>query len=341
MKLEKKYLIDVHFYMGNILERDNKYYFLNNNEFKNDEYPIYDIGQVCIEYMNLDLHKWVPIVENAEGKNFTEVLVDIVKNGEKEFDYIISVLLCNQLITLTNEILEEKNFAIFYKKRFNEIPEFYNAYIKHHGSFPSEESPVNEVLSSFISYIGTYQNLYRKFIEDFFIGTDGALELINELFPTSMELGYKILPNIDTKEHTYYFQEIFKLTDLNTFMKYDILKIIERKININKCDNCGKYFIPKNKSNEKYCDDIFRNGKTCKEISYKVKLEKDEIESLYRKSYKTQNAKKQRNSHIRNINDKFRKWVMDAKEQKDLCKKNKITIEEFKIWIKNNENWHI
>ena len=122
MKLEKKYLIDVHFYMGNILERDNKYYFLNNNEFKNDEYPIYDIGQVCIEYMNLDLHKWVPIVENAEGKNFTEVLVDIVKNGEKEFDYIISVLLCNQLITLTNEILEEKNFAIFYKKRFNEIP---------------------------------------------------------------------------------------------------------------------------------------------------------------------------------------------------------------------------
>ena len=28
------------------------------------------------------------------------------------------------------------------------------------------------------------------------------------------------------------------------------------------CENCGKYFIPKNKSNEKYCNNIFKNGKT-------------------------------------------------------------------------------
>lgn len=340
MKLEKKHLIDIHFYLGNILEKDNKYYFLNNNEFKNNEYPILDIGQICVEYMNLDLHKWVPIVENAQGKNFTDLLVNIMKNSEGQFGYIVSALLCNQLILLTNDILEAKSFSDFYKQRFNEIPHYYNTYEKHYGNFPNKSSSVKEVLLSFISYIGTYQNLYRAFIQDFIEGSENALSLINELVPTSMELGYKILPNIDAKQHTYYFLEIFKLTDLDTFMKYDILKIIERRININKCSNCGKYFIPKNKSNEKYCDNIFKDNKTCKAISYNVKLEKDEIENLYRKAYKTQNAKKHRNSHIKNINDTFKKWSTEAKMQKDLCKNNIITIEEFKIWLTKNENWH-
>ena len=93
-----------------------------------------------------------------------------------------------------------------------------------------------------------------------------------------------------------------------------ILKIIERKININICKNRGKYFIPKNKSNEKYCDNIFENAKTCKELSYQLKLSNDEVEKVCRNSYKTQNAKKQRNSHIKTIDKKFKNWSIKAKE---------------------------
>lgn len=123
-------------------------------------------------------------------------------------------------------------------------------------------------------------------------------------------------------------------------MKYDILKVIERKININICKNCGKYFIPRNKSNEKYCYNIFENEKTCKELSYQLKLNNDEVEKIYRNSYKTQNAKKQRNSHIKNIDKKFKSWSIKAKEQKDLCKNGTITIEAFKKWLEDNNNWH-
>lgn len=339
MKLEKKHAMDIHFYLGNILEKDNKYYFLNSNEFNNDEYPILEIGQICVEYMNLDLNKFEDIVENAKGEKFIDLIYNIIKNSEKEFGFIIAALLCNQLITLTNEILEEKNYREFYKKRFNPIPNFYEEYVKRYGEFPDESSSVKEVLSSFVSYMMISQRIYKKFVKSFFEGTDKAFYVINELFPKSMELGYKIAPRIDLDENTYYCQEIFLLNDLEMFLKYDILKIIERKININKCDNCGKYFIPKNKANEKYCDNIFKDNKSCKKIAYQLKLENDEVENLYRKTYKTQNAKKQRNSYIKNIDIRFKKWTVEAKKQKELCKENKITIEEFKIWIKNNENW--
>ena len=341
MKLEKKYPVDIAIYLGNLLDKDNKYYLLNQNEFNNNEYPILDIGQIIVDYYNMDLHKWASIIENSKGKDFTEFLVNIIKASLKEYNYALSVLLCNELIILTNELLDSKDYKSFYDEKFNEIPNFYDTYLEHYGKIPDESSDINEILTSFISYIGTYSNLYKEFIKYFLEDKKEAVEIINEIFPESMELKYTIIPNIDMEEKTYFFQEIFKIIRLNDFMKFDTLKIIERKVNINICENCGKYFIPKNKSNEKYCNNIFKNGKTCRELSYQLKLNNDDVEQLYRISYKTQNAKKQRNHHIKNIETKFKTWSIRAKEKKDMCKKGDITIEQFKKWLEENKNWHI
>lgn len=78
-------------------------------------------------------------------------------------------------------------------------------------------------------------------------------------------------------------------------------------------------------------------GKTCKELSYEIKLQNDEITQIYRKAYKTQNAKKFRNGHIPNIDIKFKNWVKSAQNQKQLC----TNLDDFKQWLKDNENWHL
>lgn len=44
MKPEKRFPVDIVVVLGNILEKDNKYYLLNCNEFNNNEYPIMNIG---------------------------------------------------------------------------------------------------------------------------------------------------------------------------------------------------------------------------------------------------------------------------------------------------------
>lgn len=340
MKLEKKNPVDIAFALGRVLDKDNKYYLLNSNEFNNNEYPILDIGQIAVDYYNLDLHKWASIVEKSEGRNFTEFLVNIIKKALKEYNYAIAVLLSNELIILTNELIDSKNYKTFYDNKFNEFPGFYDMYLKHYGNIPNESSDIKEILESFVCYIGTYSNMYKAFISAFFEGKKESITIINDFFSKSMELKYTIIPNIDEKNSTYFFQEIFKIDRLNDFMMFDILKIIERNININICDNCSKYFIPKNKSNEKYCNNIFENGKTCKEVSYQIKLNNNEADKIYRNAYKTQNAKKQRNYYIKNIELKFKNWSVLAKEQKDMCKSGRITIEEFKKWLENNNNWH-
>ena len=39
-----------------------------------------------------------------------------------------------------------------------------------------------------------------------------------------------------------------------------------------KCKNCGKFFVPENRSDELYCSNIFENGKNCKEVGpFKIK----------------------------------------------------------------------
>ena len=86
---------------------------------------------------------------------------------------------------------------------------------------------------------------------------------------------------------------------------------------------------------------FLRIGKTCKELSYEIKLQNDEITKTYRNAYKTQNAKKQRNKHIKGINERFKEWVVNAQEQKKQCVEKNISLEDFKKWLKDNDNWHI
>ena len=58
---------------------------------------------------------------------------------------------------------------------------------------------------------------------------------------------------------------------------------------IRQCQNCGKFFIPENLNNTKYCNNIYKNKKTCmelgKEITYKKSLKNDALLQKYRRRY--------------------------------------------------------
>ena len=56
-----------------------------------------------------------------------------------------------------------------------------------------------------------------------------------------------------------FVMELFELTSIDN-------------IEIKKCKNCGKFFVPENRSDELYCSNIFENEKTCKEVGpFKIK----------------------------------------------------------------------
>jgi len=135
-------------------------------------------------------------------------------------------------------------------------------------------------------------------------------------------------PIIVKLDNDYKFVDSFTSTQMMSLSTIDAFLVMKNKIHINRCENCGKYFIPSYRSDEIYCDNEFRNSKTCKQVGYENKLSNDDILKEYRRIYKTQNARKQRNGHISNISERFDRWKSSAKKILEQCRANEISVDE-------------
>ena len=94
--------------------------------------------------------------------------------------------------------------------------------------------------------------------------------------------------------------EIMKEKNIVAEEVYELFKVIQNNIVINKCENCGRLFIPattnnnpyqKARNEQKYCNNLYLDtGKTCKEIEatnkHKEKVEDSAIIKEYKKEYK-------------------------------------------------------
>ncbi|MCI8444629.1 MAG: hypothetical protein HFJ37_05745 [Clostridia bacterium] len=75
--------------------------------------------------------------------------------------------------------------------------------------------------------------------------------------------------------------EIFKFDNFIELLNLSLVRIMDKKIVINRCLNCGNLFIPQNRTDEKYCNKISpqNSKKTCKQYGAK-KTYRDEIKSI-------------------------------------------------------------
>jgi hypothetical protein len=137
--------------------------------------------------------------------------------------------------------------------------------------------------------------------------------------------------------------DMYSISGSEAALLFDLSNVARERVIIKRCNNCGKYFKPTSRSDEIYCNNIYRNGKTCKDIGYEIKISRDRALSEYRKIYKTQNARKQRNGHIPFVSKRFDVWKNKAKNILEQCQTGEITVEEMitKIssddWLRNGE----
>lgn len=131
----------------------------------------------------------------------------------------------------------------------------------------------------------------------------------------------------------------YAIDSIADFICVSLIQILQHNIKLCRCENCDKLFISTNKSNEKYCTYEFKDKKACRDLSYSIHLQKDKLSNILRKKYRTENAKKNRNKHIPKIEEKFQIWYAKAKEQKLLCEKGEISVDDFNKWFTNNSKW--
>ena len=145
------------------------------------------------------------------------------------------------------------------------------------------------------------------------------------------------------KEMGFKQYEIYDIKSFIDLLNICLFNIIKNRPQINKCLNCGNYFIPQSKSNEKYCDRISpqNKNKTCKEFGVKkiyreeikssdIKSEHNRISQSYRMRIKRAKTEEEKNY----INKKFDKYKKNYGIKSKQYKANRITENEFVEWLK-------
>lgn len=146
-----------------------------------------------------------------------------------------------------------------------------------------------------------------------------------------------------------YVEEVYEINNCEEQIKFELFKVIQNNFVINKCENCGKLFIPMTSSNnpnqkgrndQKYCNSLFENtGKTCKEIGAllkrKEKVAKSPLLTVYNREYKRMHGLHY--NHMDKFTEKkFKEWCKKSKKLRSTYTDKQF--EEFSIELKKLSN---
>lgn len=154
------------------------------------------------------------------------------------------------------------------------------------------------------------------------------------------------------KEKHIAVEEVYELESAEEQIRFELFKVIQNNFTINKCENCGKLFIPattsknpnqKGRNDQKYCNNLYLDtGKTCKEIGAINKRKEKVVNSAILKEYNRE-YKRIYSRHYKNPKEfkekQFKEWSKKARELIDSY--NDSQIEEFKIELENLSNIYL
>lgn len=143
------------------------------------------------------------------------------------------------------------------------------------------------------------------------------------------------------KEKNIVAEEVYELENSEEQIRFELFKFIQNNFVINKCENCGRLFIPitssnnpnqKGRNDQKYCNTPYLDtGKTCKEIGALAKHKEKIEESLILKEY-TREYKRMHGLHYNHqkkfTENNFKEWSKKASKLRDTYTDEQI--EEFK-----------
>lgn len=124
---------------------------------------------------------------------------------------------------------------------------------------------------------------------------------------------------------------------IRDIIDFSLRDCAEKNVPVRRCRNCGRYFPIIGRITAEYCSRPQPSGKLCRNIApvqkWAKNSKKDLVFSEYRREYKRHFAwiKAGKISE-----EEFFAWAKQAKEKKHECDAEKISLDEFKAWLKNS-----
>lgn len=335
-----------------IQDDENPYHIIAPNEIK-DYTPAYEaifvnslndldikiqpIGTFLIDFLNINLDNSYDLKSFAFKYGLDNLLyldklnifntytTYTVSDFDRLFDDFFNSIK-NQLSKLQQEFKDTINFC-FNDSGDTEINKL-NAKQKYYLSFHGCDGKI----------LFTRTNKFRKYSNGISIDYESFFDTdINLSKYTQKQLIYAVA----SKDFAFtpYSYNCSKLENILFVSFVNLLDTTD--LHINTCANCGKFFIPISKSNEKYCDNLITSdsSRTCKDVGadkkYKNKVKEDEVTALFSNTGSTLSMRVKRNPDIPKYKECYDKWKKSYKTQKQKYLNGELTKEETIEWINN------
>lgn len=164
-----------------------------------------------------------------------------------------------------------------------------------------------------------------------------AFEVLRDLsdFPKRQDETQRIINEANI--NSSYFIEC---TDIVQSLLIELIEVSNLNIEIKTCKNCGKFFVPDNRSDEIFCSNIYENGKTCKEIGhFKVKqklIQENDDLRIYRNVYQKLLLRTRRNPDNIKYAREFEFFKDENTKWKEDISNGLVTEEEYIKWLENH-----
>lgn len=123
---------------------------------------------------------------------------------------------------------------------------------------------------------------------------------------------------------------------IRALIDFSLRDCVAKSIPVRRCRSCGRYFPIIGRITAEYCSRPQLSGKLCRNIApvqkWAKNSKKDLVFSEYRREYKRHFAwiKAGKISE-----EQFAAWAKQAKAKKHDCDAEKLSLDEFKEWLKN------
>lgn len=285
------------------------------------EYPV---GSLLISFAEMNLHEFLQDVRAFREEDTYHFLLD---HGSVEIEEYYSDL-CTAL-SLQQQGLGKKYNPVLVQLLVNGLEAIEQDYILNGDGFTDASG--KRVNAWFLPLMELQNSLH-----DIVVNPGLTVDFAKKT--------YQMFPHIDKYENIRCFHDfegdetvlLYAVSDPISFILFETYETALEHVVIRKCKNCGRLFVPINRSDETYCSRILENGKTCHDVGYDNTI--DDFQKCYRKLYKTLKARCRQHAHDANYAERHVAPLLRAAAVARDSFRSDGDLEGFERWIKVNKD---
>ncbi len=323
------------------MEQKNKIEMYINEHLREEQIKVFMLDY---EINDKGIYQYTTKVYEQPNK-IGSIVLDFIQQDLKEMSYFIFRFYGFQILLTEKERKEILALNPNENKELNnKIDKLYSKYQKEFESYKRQIIDILEYclfnekkeLENLTPLEKLYIFIHTNSIEEYPILIYNEFNKVIKLNKDTSKITEKQLIELlkDEENNRYGIQEIYEIDNFYNLLFLELYFILQEKTYLKKCKNCGKYFLTTN-SSVIYCDNIFEDNKTCREIGaskvFIKNLEIDEAYSLYRKVYKKKQALAKTKGG--NFEIEYNLFKQQGKDKKNAYRLKEITKEEFINWI--------